>query len=67
MGPHPQVRVEFEPIESKRVSITGAVRTPGELKFAGELRVFDALVKAGMTTPDAATKCSWCAWPAQRR
>jgi polysaccharide biosynthesis/export protein len=50
---NPQVRVEFEPIESKRVSITGAVRTPGELKFAGELRVFDALVKAGMTTPDA--------------
>jgi polysaccharide export outer membrane protein len=50
---NPQVRVEFEPIESKRVSITGAVRTPGELKFAGELRVFDALIKAGMTTPDA--------------
>jgi polysaccharide export outer membrane protein len=50
---NPQVRVEFEPIESKRVSITGAVKVPGELKFAGELRVFDALVKAGMTTADA--------------
>lgn len=50
---NPQVRVEFEPIESKRVSITGAVKLPGELKFAGELRVFDALVKAGMTTADA--------------
>jgi polysaccharide export outer membrane protein len=50
---NPQIRVEFEPIESKRVSITGAVKTPGEIKFAGELRVFDALVKAGMTTADA--------------
>jgi polysaccharide biosynthesis/export protein len=50
---NPQVRVEFEPIESKRVSITGAVKVPGELKFAGEMRVFDALVKAGMTTADA--------------
>jgi polysaccharide export outer membrane protein len=50
---NPQVRVEFEPIASKRVSITGAVKVPGELKFAGELRVFDALVKAGMTTADA--------------
>jgi len=50
---NPQVRIEFEPIESKKISITGAVKTPGELKFAGELRVFDALVKAGMTTADA--------------
>jgi polysaccharide biosynthesis/export protein len=50
---NPQIRVEFEPIESKRVSITGAVKAPGEIKFAGELRVFDALVKAGMTTADA--------------
>jgi polysaccharide export outer membrane protein len=50
---NPQVRVEFEPIESKRISITGAVKVPGEMKFAGELRVFDALVKAGMTTADA--------------
>jgi polysaccharide export outer membrane protein len=50
---NPQIRVEFEPIESKRVTITGAVKTPGELKFAGELRVFDALVKAGMTTAEA--------------
>jgi polysaccharide export outer membrane protein len=50
---NPQVRIEFEPIESKKISITGAVKAPGELKFAGELRVFDALVKAGMTTADA--------------
>jgi polysaccharide export outer membrane protein len=50
---NPQVRVEFEPIESKRVSITGAVKIPGEMKFAGELRVFDALVRAGMTTSEA--------------
>jgi len=50
----PQVIVDLEQKPNKRVTVTGAVRVPGEVAFAGSLKLFDALVRVGMTGPDAA-------------
>lgn len=49
----PQVTVELEQTPSKTVTVSGAVNTRGEFMFAGEMTVFDALVKAGGAAPDA--------------
>lgn len=49
----PQVIVDLTQVVNKRVTVTGAVRAQGEVAFAGELKLFDALVRVGMTGPDA--------------
>jgi polysaccharide biosynthesis/export protein len=50
---NPQVTVDLVQTQTKKVIITGAVRTPGQLPFAGQLTVFEALALAGSTTPEA--------------
>ena len=50
---NPQVTVELEQTANKRVIVTGAVRSPGQLPFGGELTLFEALALAGSTTPEA--------------
>ena len=50
---NPQVTVELVQTPNKKVIVTGAVRTPGQLPFAGELTLFEALALAGSTTGDA--------------
>lgn len=49
----PQVTVDLQQTPSRTVTVSGAVNTRGEILFAGELTVFDALVKAGGAAPDA--------------
>lgn len=49
----PQVMVDLQQTPSKTVTVSGAVNTRGEFRFAGELSVFDALVRAGGAAPDA--------------
>jgi polysaccharide export outer membrane protein len=51
---NPQVTVELDPTAHMRVIVTGAVASPATYQFAGEFRVFEALTRAGSTTPDAA-------------
>ena len=50
---NPQVTVELVQTPNKRVIITGAVRSPGQLPFAGELSLFEALALVGSTTSEA--------------
>jgi polysaccharide export outer membrane protein len=50
----PQVIVDLEQTANKRVTVTGAVRVPSEIVYAGQMRLFDALVRVGMTGPGAA-------------
>ena len=50
---NPQVTVELTQTPNKKVLVTGAVRTPGQLPFAGELTLFEALALAGSATSDA--------------
>jgi polysaccharide export outer membrane protein len=50
---NPQVTVELLQTPNKRVIITGAVRSPGQLPFAGELSLFEALALVGSTTAEA--------------
>jgi polysaccharide export outer membrane protein len=49
----PQVTVDLQQTPNKTVTVSGAVNERGELKFAGDLTVFDALVRAGGAAPDA--------------
>jgi polysaccharide export outer membrane protein len=49
----PQVTVDLQQTPNRTVTVSGAVNTRGEVKFAGELTVFDALVRAGGAAPDA--------------
>lgn len=49
----PQVTVTLQQTESKTVTVSGAVNKKGEFAFAGELTVFNALIKAGGAAPDA--------------
>jgi polysaccharide export outer membrane protein len=49
----PQVTVDLQQTPNKTVTVSGAVNTRGEFKFAGDLTVFDALVRAGGAAPDA--------------
>ncbi len=50
---NPQVTVDLVQTQNKKVIVTGAVRTPGQLPFAGELTLFEALALAGSTTTEA--------------
>jgi polysaccharide export outer membrane protein len=50
---NPQVTVELVQTPNKKVIVTGAVRSPGQLPFAGELTLFEAIALAGSTTGDA--------------
>jgi polysaccharide export outer membrane protein len=53
---HAKVNVELEQTPNKRVLVAGEVRQPGEVKFAGELTVLDALIQSGSTTQDASDR-----------
>ncbi len=50
---NPQVTVELVQTQAKRVIVTGAVRSPGPLPYAGQLTLFEALALAGSTTSEA--------------
>lgn len=50
---NPQVTVELIQTPNKRVIVTGAVRSPGQLPFGGELTLFEALALVGSTTSEA--------------
>ncbi|MGE0702684.1 MAG: polysaccharide biosynthesis/export family protein [Vicinamibacterales bacterium] len=49
----PQITVDLEQTPNKRVTVTGAVRSGGQIMFAGELTLLDAIVRAGSPTPEA--------------
>jgi polysaccharide export outer membrane protein len=49
----PQVTVDVVAGLNKMVSITGSVRSPGQITYGGTLTLFDALVRAGMPSADA--------------
>lgn len=49
----PQVTVDLVQTPNKVVTVSGAVNARGEFRFAGDLTVFDALVRAGGAAPDA--------------
>jgi polysaccharide export outer membrane protein len=46
----PQLTVDLEQTPGKTVSVSGAVVTPGEYAYAGEMSVYAALLKAGGAT-----------------
>lgn len=50
---NPQVTVELIQTPNKKVLVTGAVRSPGQVPFAGELTLFEALALAGSATSEA--------------
>jgi polysaccharide export outer membrane protein len=49
----PQLTVELEQTASRTVSVSGAVASPGEFAYAGEMSVYAALLKAGGATAAA--------------
>jgi polysaccharide export outer membrane protein len=49
----PQVTVQIEQTPTKQVTVSGAVLNPGVIAYAGELTVFDALIRAGQATQAA--------------
>jgi polysaccharide export outer membrane protein len=49
----PQVTVAVQPTASRSVTVTGEVKTPGTFTYAGEMTLYQALVKAGMPTATA--------------
>jgi polysaccharide export outer membrane protein len=50
---NPRVAVDLQQILNKTITITGEVNVQGPIAFAGEITLFDALVKAGMATAEA--------------
>lgn len=46
----PQLTVDLEQTPGKIASVSGAVASPGEFAYAGELSVFNALLRAGGAT-----------------
>lgn len=46
----PQVTVQIEQTPTKQVTVSGAVLNPGVISYAGELTVFDAVIRAGQAT-----------------
>ena len=46
----PQLTVDLEQVQGRRVSVSGAVATPGEFSYAGEMSVYSALLRAGGAT-----------------
>jgi polysaccharide export outer membrane protein len=51
---NPQVTAAVVEYRSRRVNVTGAVRTPGTYPLTGDMSLIEALARAGTTTPDAA-------------
>jgi polysaccharide export outer membrane protein len=51
---NPQVTVSIEQYRSKRVFVTGEVRSPGSYALTGDMTLIEVLAKAGSTTPNAA-------------
>ncbi|HUF47149.1 MAG TPA: polysaccharide biosynthesis/export family protein [Vicinamibacterales bacterium] len=49
----PQITVALEQAENQRVTVSGAVAAPSVIQFAGELTVFEAIVRAGQATTAA--------------
>jgi polysaccharide biosynthesis/export protein len=49
----PQITVDLLQSPNKSVTVSGAVNNKGEFPFAGELTVFNALIKAGGAAADA--------------
>jgi polysaccharide export outer membrane protein len=49
----PQITVEVQQTQNKRVSIFGPVRVPGPLAYAGEMTLLDAIGRAGGRQPEA--------------
>jgi protein involved in polysaccharide export with SLBB domain len=49
----PQVTVQIEQSPTKQVTVSGAVLNPGVISYAGELTVFDAVIRAGQATQAA--------------
>lgn len=50
----PQVTAQVEEYRSRRIFVMGEVRTPGPYPLTGEMRLLEALARAGSTTPVAA-------------
>ena len=46
----PQLTVDLQQVEGKRVSVSGAVANPGEFSYAGQMSVYNALLRAGGAT-----------------
>jgi len=49
----PQVTVALKQAQNQQVTVSGAVVVPGVISYAGELRVFEAIVRAGQATAAA--------------
>ena len=49
----PQVTVTLEQTQNQRVTVSGAVTMPGVIQYAGEMTVFEAIVRAGQATEAA--------------
>jgi polysaccharide export outer membrane protein len=49
----PQITIDLEQTPNKRVTVTGAVRSAGQIAYAGELTLLDALVRTGGVTTEA--------------
>src|SRR5690606_3769070 len=49
----PRVTVDLQQVPTKTVTVTGEVRQQGPIAYAGEMTLFDALVRAGMATSEA--------------
>jgi polysaccharide export outer membrane protein len=54
---NPTLAIDLEQIANKKVIIAGeGVNQPGTFTFAGELRIMEALLRAGSTKPEAASE-----------
>ena len=54
---NPRITIVLEQIANKKVTIAGpGVNQPATFAFAGELRIVEALLRAGSTRPDAASE-----------
>ena len=49
----PQVTVTLEQVLNQRVTVSGAVVNPGVIQYAGEITVFEAIVRAGQASSAA--------------
>jgi polysaccharide export outer membrane protein len=49
----PQVTIAVQPVASKSVIVAGEVKAPGTFPYAGEMTLYQALVKAGLPTAAA--------------
>ena len=53
----PRLTIDLEQVANKKVTIAGpGVNQPATFAFAGELRIMEALLRAGSTRPDAAAE-----------